>query len=282
MRLLDLVNRQPLPEPWAEGDNIPWHDPAFSERMLLEHLSQSHDAASRRFPKIDEQVAWIHGHVLAECPSRILDLGCGPGLYASRLAALGHRCVGIDYSPASIAHARREAERADLPCTYALGDIRQVAYGTGFDLAMLLYGELNVFRPSDARTILLKAHEALAEGGLLLLEPHTFEAMQRIGQEPPRWRTQLSGLFSERPHLYLTESFWDDARAVATNRYFVVDAATGDVARYAQSMQAYTEEGYRALLTGCGFGDPVLYPSLIGQEDASQDGLLVIVARKER
>ena len=45
--LTDLVHRAPIPLPWAEGDNIPWHDPEFSQRMLREHLSQAHDAASR-------------------------------------------------------------------------------------------------------------------------------------------------------------------------------------------------------------------------------------------
>jgi len=48
MSLLDLVRRSAGPAPWAEGDNIPWHDPGFSERMLEIHLSQAHDMASRR------------------------------------------------------------------------------------------------------------------------------------------------------------------------------------------------------------------------------------------
>ena len=48
MNLLHVIQRSPAPVPWAEGENIPWHDPAFSERMLTEHLSQAHDAASRR------------------------------------------------------------------------------------------------------------------------------------------------------------------------------------------------------------------------------------------
>jgi len=46
VNLTDLINRK-MPEPWAE--KIPWDDPAFSERMLKEHLSQEHDAASRRW-----------------------------------------------------------------------------------------------------------------------------------------------------------------------------------------------------------------------------------------
>ena len=103
MNLLDMINRSSVPVPWAEGDNIPWHDPGFSRRMLKEHLSQDHDAASRRFEKIDRHVNWIHHKVLSGRPTKILDLGCGPGLYASRLAKMGHECIGIDYSPASIA-----------------------------------------------------------------------------------------------------------------------------------------------------------------------------------
>ena len=80
MNLPDLVRRTTVPVPWDEGDNIPWHDPDFSRRMLREHLSQAHDAASRRTETIDQHVAWIHQTLLRDRPTRILDLGCGPGL----------------------------------------------------------------------------------------------------------------------------------------------------------------------------------------------------------
>lgn len=122
MNLVDVVARDPVPERWTEGDNIPWHDRAFRARMLREHLSQEHDAASRRAHKIDAHVAWIHEHVPAGKPSRILDLGCGPGLYASRLARLGHSCVGMDWGPTSIAHTRRIAAGEGLDCTYIEAD----------------------------------------------------------------------------------------------------------------------------------------------------------------
>ena len=111
MNLSDIVKHPSKPVPWAEGENIPWHDPAFSERMLAEHLTQDHDLASRRKETIDKHVQWIHNELLGKQPMRILDLGCGPGLYTSRLAALGHECVGIDYSPASIQYAEKHAKR---------------------------------------------------------------------------------------------------------------------------------------------------------------------------
>jgi len=278
MDLMDIVLRQAVPQPWAEGDKIPWHEPDFSRRMLLEHLSQEHDAASRRFPIIDEHVAWIHNTILGGRPASILDLGCGPGLYASRLAGLGHRCVGIDFSPASIQYARDTARLQNLPCTYVHEDVRTADYGHGYDLVMFVYGELNVFRPADALSILQKARAALTGGGRLLLEVHTFAAVRALGSKPPTWYSAESGLFLDRPYLCLMESFWDDEENVATERYYIVQAPAGSVTRYASSTQAYTDDGYRALLAAAGFPHTTFHPSLRGEPDRSQADLYVIVA----
>lgn len=281
MNLLEVVNRMRVPEPWAEGEKIPWNDPDFSSRMLDEHLSQEHDAASRRFEIIDKHVEWIHNQVLEGNPTRILDLGCGPGLYTNRLAKLGHRCVGIDFSPASIAYAREQAEKAGLECTYIHQDIRTADYGDGYGLVMSIFGEFNVFRPGEARGILEKACRALAPNGFLLFEPHTFETVVKIGEQPSLWYSAEKGLFSEEPHLYLQESFWDAESNVAIQRYYIIDAATGEVARYSASTQAYTNKEYRSLLAECGFGKVVFYPSL-GESAGSPEGdLIAILSQKE-
>jgi SAM-dependent methyltransferase len=280
MQLADLLARQMPPVPWAEGDNIPWHEPGFSARMLAEHLSQDHDAASRRATTIAHQIDWIHRSVLGGQPTRVLDLGCGPGLYTSRLASLGHTCVGIDYSPASIAHARAEATAQQLACRYDHADIRAADYGTGFGLALLIFGEFNVFSRPDATRILANVHAALADGGLLVMEPHTYEAVRRMGEPTTAWYTSAQGLFSATPHLVLREHFWDTATNAATIRYFIAELADGSVTRYAQSVQAYGTEEYRDLLGACGFSEIVFYPSLTGAPDAAQGDFCAIVARK--
>ena len=280
MNLLDLIRRTVLPAPWAEGDKIPWHDPAFSERMLREHLCQAHDAASRRSEKIEKQVQWIHRELLSGRPTRILDLGCGPGLYTSRLARRSHECVGIDYSPASIAYATGRASQENLRCTYRLKDMRQAEYGTGFGLIMLIYGEFNVFRPPDAVSILDKAYAALDDGRLLLLEPHTFAAVKKMGKPRRSWDSARKGLFSDKPHLCLEENFWEPTTQTATTRYFIIDATTGNVTPHAQSIQAYTDEEYQSLLVERGFEDIRFFASLVGDEDETQADLMAIVARK--
>jgi SAM-dependent methyltransferase len=276
MNLLDLVQRAKHPEPWAEGDNIPWHAPAFSERMLREHLSQSHDAASRRSEIIRQHVQWLHNDVLHGQPSRILDLGCGPGLYCRELALLGHTCVGVDYAPASIRHAREITQ--GLPCTFIFGDLREADFGSGFDLAMQIYGEINIFKPADARLILRKAHAALNAGGMLLLEAHTQDVVQRMGHEPASWSSHERGLFGDAPYLYLRESDWDEPAQVATHRHIIVDAASAEVTRYASSIQAYDDAGYRALLHDAGFDEVRFLPSLAPDAGTSQSDFIVLMA----
>lgn len=274
MRLSDLLQRSLPPSPWSEGEKIPWHEPEFSRRMLAEHLSQAHDGASRRSEIIDAQVEWIHRRLLAKRPSKILDLGCGPGLYAERLVALGHEVVGIDHSPASIAHAREHVPRA----TFTLGDIRTVDLSRvpPFSLAMLLFGEANAFRTEALEPLLARVHDALAPGGAFLIEAHAFEAVRDIGSRPASWYSAPHGLFSDGPHLCLRESFFHEQTATATERWWIIDAETSEVARHVNTLQAHTDDAYQSMLAQAGFAS-VEAESGLG---TVQEGLFALVARK--
>lgn len=262
----DIVHRSHTADRWHK---IPWDDPDFSRRMLKEHLSQVHDAASRRFEIIDRHVRWIHETALNQQPSIVLDLGCGPGLYSARLSALGHRCTGIDFSPASIAYARQHSN-----ATFVQADIVTADYGTGYDLVMLLFGELNAFAPEDAARILDKAFAALKPAGLLLLEPHTHEAVVALGNAPRTWYSATSGVFSDQSYLCLEESRFEAGTSVTV--HYVIDAETGATTTYTGMHHAYTDAAYRQLLAR--FCDITFYSSLAGTADGG--GLYAVTARK--
>ncbi len=51
MDLGDIVGRGLPAGAWVEGENIPWDDVGFSERMLREHLTQAHGRASHRISR---------------------------------------------------------------------------------------------------------------------------------------------------------------------------------------------------------------------------------------
>ncbi|MCG8589863.1 MAG: methyltransferase domain-containing protein [Proteobacteria bacterium] len=272
-----LLNRRPA-EPWSHGGKIPWDDPAFSARMLREHLSQEHDRASRRAAIIDEQVAWIHGTLLGGREQRILDLGCGPGLYSSRLARLGHRCVGLDFSPASIEYARDVASREHLACDYALADLQQASLGGPHEAALLLFGELNTFPRLVARHLLRRLRAALAPGARVVLEVQSEAAVRSRGAEPATWSTPTSSVFSDRPHLLLRECSWHEAEAACVERYFVVAEGSDEPTILASTTQAYSAEAYRELLSESGLVERERYPCLTGRSKPVDPGLFVIVA----
>jgi len=275
----DFVDRTPTPAPWSEGDNIPWDDPEFSERMLAEHLSQEHDLASRRSEAIYQQVEWVFSSVLGSRPVRVLDLACGPGLYALHLAGKGCDYVGIDFSPASICHAREITAAERLSCTFHRADVRDGLFGEGFDFAMMIYGQFNVFPRDQGLEILKNAHKALKPGGTLLLEVQTLEQIQKAGEAGPSWYASETGLFSWEPHVVLQENFWDADVRASTTRFSIIDAQTSTVSTYALSNEAYTEDEIEDALVSVGFDNLERFPSLNGfAVDEAQD-LPVYVAR---
>jgi len=278
MNLIDIVKRVSVPEPWSEGEKIPWNEPEFSKRMLNYHLAQDHDLASRRFSIIDKHVKFIDS--LAGEPSKVLDLGCGPGFYASRLTSLGYRCKGIDFSPASIDYAKEQAEKTGQEIDYVTEDIRTAEFGEGYGMAMMVYGEFNVFKKEDITAVLKKAYDSLEEGGVFIAEPHRFKAIKSFGEATPSWYSSESMLFSQEPHLALMECFWVEEHSVTINRYFIVDAVTGEVTLHASTMQAYSNDEYEEQLRDAGFSEVEFYESLTGDEVDRNEHLIVIVGRK--
>ena len=287
VRLPDLAGRPPM-APWAEGNTIPWDEPGFSARMLREHLSQAHDLASRRFELIDRHVRWLHETVAEGGRGRVLDLACGPGLYSSRLARLGHRCLGIDFSPAAIEHARAVAKDEGLPCRYRLADLRDGGFadetGAPFDLALLISGELDVFPPEDAASILAEVGRVLRPGGALVLEVHEPATVRSKEERPATWSAHESGLFSAKPHLLLQESAWFEEEQAAVERFYVVDLGSSRVERHEISTRATRLEEYAAWLGTAGLEAIEILGSLggaeIGESEAEDADFRVLVARK--
>jgi SAM-dependent methyltransferase len=258
---------------WDGDYKIPWHEPGFSQRMLAEHLSQDHDLASRNTLAIQKQVEWIHQNVCESQARRILDLGCGPGFYLKALSELGHDCHGMDISPASIEYARRIlGDKAGA----VLGDVRSAEFGTGFDVAAMIYGEFNVFSPDECRGILSKAFHALVPGGKLLLEVQKFEAVQGMGQSPPSWYKSESGLFSPDPHVCLIENHWYDVESTTLQQFTVIEAQSGAISTYRNTTKAWNQAEFRDLLSDAGFRD-IAFPA---DWPAHQDSLMLITANR--
>ncbi|MBT4340893.1 MAG: class I SAM-dependent methyltransferase, partial [Chloroflexi bacterium] len=76
------------------------------------------------------------------------------------LSEARHSTYGIDFSPASIAWAKSSATEQSLSSEFVHGDVCSTEYGTEFDLAMLIFGEIDVFSAEDLSLIVRKERTA--------------------------------------------------------------------------------------------------------------------------
>jgi SAM-dependent methyltransferase len=195
-------------DPDAELD---WSDPAFSRRLLSEHLDQAHDGASRRRPLIDRQVVRLR-QLLPDPPAHILDAGCGPGLYAVGLAGLGYRVHGVDIGPAVIRHARQEARAAGVArlTHFEVGDVRNLPLDARYDAVILIYYVLENLTASRQASALRRLAASLRPGGRLIAEFRL-----RPDQLPGRvsaWEVTDASLLGRRRQLLLSDSVYDRTR----------------------------------------------------------------------
>jgi len=217
------------PDPFDAAAELDWGVPRFGRRLLSEHLDQSHDGASRRETVVAGHIRRLR-RLLPAPPASILDAGCGPGLYALRLAALGHSVTGVDVNASALSHARRESvgQRLRAQTRFRRCDLRELDMDdAGFDAALLVYYVLEAFPRADQPRVLRRVARALRPGGLLIAELRL-----RPDQPPGRtswWETVDGSVLSARRHLLLGDATYEPAR----HTYVLREAAIFDDGRVA-------------------------------------------------
>lgn len=260
-----LYRRPDRPQAWVGGGNLPWNDPAFSARMLREHLDESHGAASRRSAERAAQLTWLWSHLALTPGSRVLDMTCGPGLYAVALAERGCQVTGIDFGPASIAYARRLAAAQGVTgrCEFIEQDVRTVRPAPStYDAALLIYGQMAVFTRAEAAQLLATIAASLRPGGRLVVELLEQERVDK--KQSTWWFTDDKGLWGDAPFLHLGERFWDEEAALSLERFYTVHLETGSFDEVLLCDQTYGRAEVAHLFQAAGFDRVETYPAWDG------------------
>jgi SAM-dependent methyltransferase len=249
-----IYHRPDSPLAWTGGGNLPWNEPAFARRMLREHLDESHHAASRTTSERRVQIEWLWARLELQPGMRLLDLTCGPGLYAVEFAHRGCAVTGIDFSPAAIAYARELAVREGVAdsCGFLEQDVHTADFGVRqYDAVLFLYGQLAVFPKPEAQQLLAKSAQALKPGGRLVVE---LLDQERVDKKPGAWWfTDDTGLWGDAPFLHLGERFWDAGQELSMERFFTIDLATGRLDEILLCDQTYAVPAMQAMMRQAGF-----------------------------
>ena len=211
------------PVPWSVYTAAElWTDPHVAQRMLEFHLDGTVDLASRRTEFIERSVDWLTQLVSLGPGSRVLDLGCGPGLYSNRLALTGAEVVGVDFSENSLRHARQTAPSSANP-TYVLGDYLTVELDGRFDLAFIAMYDYCPLSPTQRAELLGRVRDRLAPGGRFVIDVYGHRALAARTESVTSSPDLMNGFWSAEPyHGTLTTFLYPDEH-VGLDRYEIVE-----------------------------------------------------------
>jgi ubiquinone/menaquinone biosynthesis C-methylase UbiE len=249
--------------------------------MLREHLDESHGAASRITAERTAQLDWLWTKLELQPGMRLLDITCGPGLYAVELARRGCLVTGVDFSPAAIAYAKDLAlsQGVAARCAFVEQDVRCLDFsGANFDAAILLYGQLAVFTKAEAQVLLAQLAGALKTGGKLCAELLNQDRVDKTRSE--WWFTDNQGLWGDRPFLHLGERFWYEAEEMSVERFYIIDLETGELTEISLSDQTYSVETMTHMLDRAGFAAVEAYEAWDHLPLYDADEWLVYIAQR--
>ena len=206
----------------------------------------------------DEEAALIWRLLSLDVGHDVLDVACGTGRIANRLAQRGCRVVGVDSSTRFLDRARSDAERLGVPVDYRVGDMRQLGFSARARDAVDPRVHALCLRPGGLLLVDLLSRDAFVQrlppgdGGLVQLDDRD------DGLVVSRWRLDPG-----------------EGRYVA-DRFCVRD---GETRKVTFSIRLPTLTEMRAWLTEAGFASVTAFDEL-GQSYSAQAQRLIVVARR--
>jgi SAM-dependent methyltransferase len=222
--LLESASRKPRPFSVYTASEL-WTDEHTSGQMLAFHLDGEIDVSSRRTEFIDTSVRWMTEHFGLTESSRIIDFGCGPGLYTSRFARLGATVVGVDFSSRSIEYARAHAPGDALEVTYVEADYLDFEPAGRFDLVTMIMCDFCALSPAQRAAMLAKFAGILSEDGRIILDVYSLRAFADRQEGLVCEKNQLDGFWSAVPYFGLVASFKYEDEKVGLDKYTIVEQA---------------------------------------------------------
>lgn len=210
-------------------------------------------------------------------PETMLDLACGTGNMALRLARLGYAVRGIDGSEAMVDIARKKVLAEEIPVIFEQGDFRSFQLVQPVDLVLCVYDSLNyLLTEEDLVLTFQRVAEAVRIDGYFIFDMNTIRRLTTIEE---------GNSMVEGDNYYF---FWKDQLDPAGPFWHVhltIFENLPDGSMYRED-EVHTERGYpiekiRELVQGAGFVVERLYDAYT-QNPASEESMRVFVVARRK
>lgn len=208
----------------------------------------------------------------------IADFGCGPGLYATRLALRQADVTGIDFSKRSIEYAREVAIREGLNIHYVNQDYLEFETDDRFHLTLMVMCDFCALSPTQRKKMLSKFHTILEPGGSVLLDVYSMTAFDQREEVSTYEANLLNGFWSPNKYYGFLNTFKYEEEKVVLDKYTLIE--TTRIQTVYNWLQYFSPEMIEKEFVECGFTIEELYSDVTGSPFNPDAGEFAVVARK--
>lgn len=268
------------PDLYEKGTAFMWTDEYISKQLLKIHLDPDLDLGSRKMSTVRLTADWILETQAPKKNLKILDLGCGPGLYTEIFTKQGHQVTGVDISTMSIEYAKLSAEKKKLDIAYINANYLELELeAEQFDLIVMIYTDLGVLLPAERVQLLSMIHRVLKKGGTLIFDVLRDNDLEEK-MTAKNWTAAGGGFWRAGPHIALSESFLYKTPKVILYQHIVIDG-TDQVDLFRFWTHFFSESDLERLLMPRGFTDLQFRRDILPPDDKySGDNVIFGMASK--
>ena len=216
------INNKPKAFEFYTAEDL-WNDPYRSKQMLQYHLNESVDVSSRNHKFITESVEWICRYFKLNENSKLVDFGCGPGLYTKRLAEKKLNVTGIDFSLNSIEYAKAEAEKSRQKINYINQNYLDFDSSEKFDLIIMIMCDYCALSPLQRKKLLKIFNSLLKEDGSILLDVYSLNAFNKKTEVSMYEKNQLNRFWSEDDYFGFVNTFKYEDEKVCLDKFSIFE-----------------------------------------------------------
>ncbi len=274
---LEKINTRPAPFEFYTASDL-WADEHTSGQMLTFHLNEDIDVSSRNAAFIDRSVEWIVSRFNVCAGTKIADFGCGPGLYATRLAQKLADVTGIDFSKRSIQYAQEVATREGLSINYVNQNYLEFETDDRFNLIMMIMCDFCALSPIQRRKMLSKFNTILNPGGSVLIDVYSLAAFCLREETATYEANLLNGFWSPNKYYGFLNTFKYEKEKVVLDKYSLIEASsTRTVYNW---LQYFSPKELEKEFVECGFEIEKIYSDVAGSQFDPETIEIAIVAKK--
>jgi len=274
---LERINEQPEPFEFYTASEL-WTDEHTSARMLSFHLNEAIDVSSRNTQFIDRSVEWIASKFNIAKEIKIADFGCGPGLYATRLAKRRAIVTGIDFSWRSIEYAKKVAASEQLNISYVKQNYLEFETEDRFDLVLMIMCDFCALSPEQRKGILNKFHKILKPSGSVLLDVYSLAAFDQREAVATYEVNLLNGFWSPGKYYGFLNTFKYDEEKVVLDKYTIVELER--IRTVYNWLQYFTPEALEREFVESGFFVEDFYSDVTGTPYDRKSKEFAVIARR--